>query len=94
MNDSKYSKWKLLHLINICNKNIDNEVNDSCLAIPITNTINIEHYDLWSKFVIQPHNVSYQKSQTLEDENFTKFSHSMTMEEFEYHNFLKQLNEE
>jgi hypothetical protein len=71
MNDSK---WKLLHIVNICNENIDNEINDSCLAIPITNKINIEHYDLWSNFVIQPHNVSYQKSQILKDENFTKFS--------------------
>jgi len=44
--------------------------------------------------VIQSHNVSNQKSQILEDENFTKSAYSMMMEEFEYCNLLKQLNEE
>jgi len=61
-NDSIYSKSKPLHLVNIWNDNIDNEVNDSHLAIPITNTINFEHYDLQFDFVIQSHNVSNQKS--------------------------------
>jgi hypothetical protein len=28
-----------------------------------------------------------------EDENFTKFSYSMMMEEFEFHSFFRQLNE-
>jgi hypothetical protein len=41
-----YSKSKPLHPINILNDDINNEVNDSCLAIPITNIINIEHYNL------------------------------------------------
>ncbi len=94
MNDSIYSKSKPLHLVNIWNDNIDNEVYDSHLAIPITNTINFEHYDLQFDFVIQSHNVSNQKSQTLEDRNFTKFSYFMMMEEFEYHSLPKQLNEE
>jgi hypothetical protein len=62
MNDSIYSKSKPLHLVNIWNDNIDNEVYDSHLAIPITNTINFEHYDLQFDFVIQSHNVSNQKS--------------------------------
>jgi hypothetical protein len=44
--------------------------------------------------VIQSRNVSNQKSQTLKDENFTKFSYSMIMEEFEYCGLLRQLNEE
>jgi hypothetical protein len=46
MNDSVYPKSKLLHLVNIWNDDIDDEINDSCLVIPITNTINIEHYIL------------------------------------------------
>jgi hypothetical protein len=52
MNDLIYSKSKPLHLINIWNDNIDNEVNDLCLANPITNTTKIEHYDLQFDFVI------------------------------------------
>jgi len=94
MNDSIYSKSKPLHLVNIWNDDIDNEVNDSHLATLITNTINFEHYDLQFDFVIQSHNVLNQKSQTLENENFTKFSYSMMMEEFENHILLRQLNEE
>jgi hypothetical protein len=46
MNDSIYSKSKPLHLVNIWNDNINNEVNYACPAIPIINTINIEYYDL------------------------------------------------
>jgi hypothetical protein len=41
-----YSKSKPLHPINIWNDDINDEVYDSYLAIPITNTINIEHYNL------------------------------------------------
>jgi len=57
-NDSIYSKWKPLHQVNIWNDDIDNEVSHSHPAIPIINIINIEHYDLWSDFVIQSCNVS------------------------------------
>jgi hypothetical protein len=46
MNDSIYSKSKPLHLVNIWIDDISNEVNDSHLAIHITNIINIEHYNL------------------------------------------------
>jgi hypothetical protein len=46
INDLIYSKSKPLHLINIWNDKINNEVNDSCHVIPIINIINIEHYDL------------------------------------------------
>jgi len=46
MDDSIDSKSKPLSLINIWINNINNEVNDPRLTIPITNTINIEHYDL------------------------------------------------
>jgi hypothetical protein len=45
MNDSIYSKSKPLHLSNIWNDDINNEVNDSHPTIPIINIINIEHYD-------------------------------------------------
>jgi len=79
MNDSIDSKSKPLHLVNIWNDNINNEINDSCPVIPIINiTINIEH--LRFNFVIQSHNVSNQKSQTLKDENFTKSLYSMMIE--------------
>jgi hypothetical protein len=44
--------------------------------------------------VIQSCNGSNQKSQTLEDDNFTKSSYSMMMEEFEYHNLIIKINEE
>jgi len=44
-------------------------------------------------FVIQSCNVSNQKSQTLEVENFIKFSYFMMIEEFEYCSLLRQLNE-
>jgi hypothetical protein len=46
MNDSIKSKSKPLHLINIWNDNIDNEINYLCFTIYVTNTINIEDYDL------------------------------------------------
>ncbi len=69
MNDSIYSKSKPLHPINIWNDNIDNEIHDSHFAILITNTINIEHYEFRSDFVIQSCNVSNKKSQTLKDKN-------------------------
>jgi hypothetical protein len=73
MNESIYSKSKLLHLVNIWNNDIDNEVNDLHLANLIINTTKIECYDLQFNLVIQSRNVSNKKSQTLEDENFTKF---------------------
>jgi len=45
-------------------------------------------------FVIQSCNESNQKSQFLKDENFTKSSYSMMMENFQYRSLLRQLNEE
>jgi hypothetical protein len=89
MDDSIDSKSKPLRSTNIWTNDIDNEVNDPSLIIFVMNTINIENYDLSSNFVIQAWNGSYQKSQFLEDENFTKSSYSMMMEKFEYCNFLK-----
>jgi hypothetical protein len=83
MDNSIYSKSKPLHSNNIWTNGIDNEVNDPRPTIFVTNTINIEHYDLQSDFVIQSCNGSNQKSQFLEDENFTKSSYSMMMEEFQ-----------
>jgi hypothetical protein len=44
--------------------------------------------------MIQSCNGSNKKSQKLKNENFVKSSYSMMMEEFEYCNLIKQLNEE
>jgi hypothetical protein len=44
MDDSINSKSKPLHLINVWTNNINNDINDPCLTILITNIINIEHY--------------------------------------------------
>jgi hypothetical protein len=52
MDDSIDSNSKPLRSTNIWTNDIDNEVNDPCTTIPITNTINVEHYDLRSDFVI------------------------------------------
>jgi hypothetical protein len=92
IDDSTYSKSKTSHLTNIWNDNIDDHMNDSHRAIPITNTIDVEQYDLQSNFVVQSHNELNQKLQTLIDDNFTTLSHSM-MEKFEFHNLIKELNE-
>jgi hypothetical protein len=46
MDDSISSKSKPLRSVKISTDDIDNEMNDPCPIIPITNTINIEHYDL------------------------------------------------
>ncbi len=68
MDDLIYSKSKPLCSTNIWVDDIDNEVNDPHPIIYVTNTINIEHYDLWFDFVIQSCNGLNQKSQFLEDE--------------------------
>jgi hypothetical protein len=94
MDDSIDSKSKPLCSTNIWINDVNNEVNDPCFVIFVINTINIEHYDLQSDFVIQSCNGSNQKSQFLKDEKFTKSSYSMTMEEFEYCNSLRQVNKE
>ncbi len=44
--------------------------------------------------MIQSCNGSNKKSQTLEDDNFTKSSYSIMIEEFEYHNLTIIINEE
>jgi len=46
MDHSIDSKSKQLVSINIWTNNTNNEANDPCLTIPITNIINIEHYNL------------------------------------------------
>ncbi len=94
MDDSIDSKSKLLHSTNIWIDDINNEVNDPCPTILVTNTINIEHYDLRYDFIIQSCNGSNQKSRYLKDENFIKSPYSMMMEKFEYLSLLRQLNEE
>ncbi len=87
-NDSIDSKSKPLHSTNIWIDDINNEVNDPHPTILVIKKINIEHYDLQFEFVIQSHSGSNQKSQFLKDENFTKSSYSMMMEEFEYFRLL------
>jgi hypothetical protein len=52
MDDSIDLKSKPLHSTNIWIDGIDNEINDPHPTILITNTINIEHYDLQFDFVI------------------------------------------
>jgi hypothetical protein len=53
MDDSIDSKSKPLRLTNIWIDDIDNEINDPHPIIPITNTINVEHYNLQFDFIIQ-----------------------------------------
>ncbi len=52
MDNSINSKSKPLHSTNIWINNIDNEINDPHPTVLVTNTINFEHYDLQSDFVI------------------------------------------
>jgi len=94
MDDSIHLESKPLCLTNIWIDDINNEINDPHPTIFVTNTINIEHYDLQSDFVIQSCNGSKLKSQFLEDGNVTKSSYSMIMEIFEYCSLLRQVNEE
>ncbi len=53
MTVSIYSKSKPLHSTSIWIDDIDNEINDPCPTILVTNIINIGHYDLKYDFVIQ-----------------------------------------
>ncbi len=53
MDDLIHSESKPLCSTNIWIDDINNEVNDLCLIIPVINTINIEPYDLRSGFIIQ-----------------------------------------
>jgi hypothetical protein len=69
-------KIESITLINIWNDNINYKIIDSHCAILTINTINIERYDLQYDFVIQSHHGLNQKSQMLEDENFTKLWYS------------------
>jgi hypothetical protein len=61
MDDSIDSKSKPLRSANISTYDMNNEINNSRPINHVTNTINIEHYDLFFKFVIQSHNGSSQK---------------------------------
>jgi hypothetical protein len=88
LDDSINSKSKPLHSTNIWINNINYEVNDSHPTIPITNTINFEHYNLQFDFVI-----NHVMDQT-KNENITKSSYFMMMQNFEYCSLLGQLNEE
>jgi hypothetical protein len=52
MDDSIDSKSKPLRSTNIWTNDIDNEVNNPCPTIPITNTMNIEHTYLKNPYPI------------------------------------------
>ncbi len=65
MDDSIDSKSKPLHSTNIWTNNINNEINYPCPRILITNTINIEQYDLWFDIFIQSCNGSNKKLKKL-----------------------------
>ncbi len=52
MDDSIDSKLKPLHSTNIWTNNINNDINYPHPTTLVTNTINIEHYDLQSNFII------------------------------------------
>jgi len=87
-------KLNFSHLQNIWNDNIDDDIGDTCLLIPIKNTINIEKYDLKNDFIIQSCNTLDHKTQNFEDDGFRISSNSMIMNELEYWNMLRQLNKE
>jgi len=87
-------KLNFSHLQNIWNDNIDDDIGDTCLLIPIKNTINIEKYDLKNDFIIQSCNTLDHKTQNFEDDGFRISSNSMIMNELKYWNMLRQLNKE
>ncbi len=94
INNSINLESKTSHPYNIWNDNTYYEINNSHHTISITHIIDIEQYDLQIDFVIQSCNGSNQKSQTLEDDNFTKSWYSMIMKKFKYHNLTRKINEE
>jgi len=80
------------HLQNIWNDDTDDEIGDTHLLIPITNTLRIDKYDLKNDFIIQSCNTLDHKTIFFEDVDFTILSNSMIMDESEYQSMLKQLN--
>jgi hypothetical protein len=50
------------HLQNIWNDDIDDDIGDTYPLIPITNTLNIEKYDLKNDFIIQSCNTLDHKT--------------------------------
>ncbi len=72
------------YLQNIWNDDIDDDIGDAHPLIPITNTLNIEKYDLKNDFIIQSYNTLDCKTQNSEDDGFTRSSNSMVMDESEY----------
>ncbi len=77
------------HLQNIWNDDIDDDIGDTRLVIPITNTLNIEKYDLKNDFIIQSCNTLHRKTQNFEDDGFTRSSNLMIMDESQYQNMFK-----
>jgi hypothetical protein len=72
------------HLQNIWNDDIDDDIGDAHPIIPITNTLNIENYDLKNDFIIQSCNTLDCKTQNSKDDDFTRSSNSMIMDESKY----------
>jgi hypothetical protein len=83
-NDDMNFKTKSSHPQNIWNDDIDNDIVDKRLLIPITNIINIEKYDLQNHFVIQSCNTFDYKTNKFEDDGFIISPNSMTMDESKY----------
>ncbi len=77
------------HLQNIWNDDIDDDIGDTRLVIPITNTLNIEKYDLKNDFIIQSCNTLHRKTQNFEDDGFTRSSNLMIMDESQYQNMFR-----
>jgi len=77
------------HLQNIWNDDIDDDIGDTRLVIPIKNTLNIEKYDLKNDFIIQSCNTLHRKTQNFEDDGFTRSSNLMIMDESQYQNMFR-----
>jgi hypothetical protein len=72
---------------------IDDDIGDIRLLIPITNILNIEKYDLKNDFVIQSCNTFHYKTNKFEDDGFTILPNSMIMDESKYRSMFRELNE-
>ena len=80
--------------LNLSNEDIYNYPNSKFPPIPITNTLNVEKYDLKNDFIIHPKNDSSKNPQSINDKSFTTCAYPMMMEEFEYCYLLRKLNDE
>jgi hypothetical protein len=83
-NDDINLKSKSSHRQNIWH----DDIGDTHPLIPITDTLNIEKYDLKYDFIIQSCNTFYHKIIIFEDDGFTISSNSMIMDELKYRSML------